>query len=557
MNEKKIHNNSEEKIKKLLTEIKKLREENEELKSRRKKYGIVWEEEKEPEKVVLECKEKIPILKDIKDKEILTDENKPFNILIEGDNYHALQVLNYTHKGKIDVIYIDPPYNTGKANEWKYNDRYVDENDTYRHSKWLNFMDKRLQLAKDLLNEDIGIIFISINDIELSQLKLLCNKFFGENNVEIMIWYKIPEEGAAGQGKMKITHRFRLDHEYILVCYKNKNKLKFNKPLRIKKVKNNYGNLDNDPRGDWVSCEICKSETKSNPLGKNYYSIKTSKGRIIKRQWHMSYEEFLELDKDKRIYWGSGKIIPRLKKFINEPRPITPSSIIMGISQTEANNELKELFGKKVFDNPKPLNLIKWILEMSSKKDSIILDYFAGSGTTGHAVIDLNKEDSGQRKFILCTNDENGICTEVCYPRLSKVIKGYNGNKGIKSNLKYFKTNFVDAGNIYKISDEKKIELTYKAGEMIAIREDAFEEVEKNEWWQIFKNKNKTVSVYFREDQSKLEKLFEKNKNTRAIVYLFSWGKNELKAQEYGYDNIEIKDIPQPIIEVYKEINSL
>lgn len=155
----------------LVKEIKKLK--------KRKKYGVVWEDK--PEKVAELCKEKLPVLLENKDKEVLEDIRKPVNILIEGDNYHALSVLNYTHKGAIDIIYIDPPYNTGNANEWKYNDKYVDGEDTYRHSKWLSFMEKRLRLSKNLLKRT-GIIFISIDDNEYSQLKLLCDELFGEKN---------------------------------------------------------------------------------------------------------------------------------------------------------------------------------------------------------------------------------------------------------------------------------------------------------------------------------------------------------------------------------------
>ena len=155
-----------------------IKKQQQELKN--KKYGLVWDSEREPEQVVLDCANHLPILKRIKSKEIKTDDSED-NILIEGDNYHALSVLNYTHKGKIDVIYIDPPYNTGKANEWKYNDKYIDKNDNYRHSKWLNFMEKRLNLAKELLAED-GVIFISIGNDEFAQLKLLCDKIFDEKN---------------------------------------------------------------------------------------------------------------------------------------------------------------------------------------------------------------------------------------------------------------------------------------------------------------------------------------------------------------------------------------
>ena len=142
----------EKENKELLAEIEKLKRQNKTLKSR-KKYGLVWEDEKEPEQIILDCQTKIPILKEVKNKKILTDKDKTQNILIEGDNYHSLSVLNYTHKKKIDVIYIDPPYNTG-AKDWKYNNNYVDINDLYRHSKWLSMMSKRLWLSKNLLKNN-------------------------------------------------------------------------------------------------------------------------------------------------------------------------------------------------------------------------------------------------------------------------------------------------------------------------------------------------------------------------------------------------------------------
>ena len=161
----------------LVKEIKKLK--------KRKKYGIVWDEEKTKEKFDKDSENKLPILKEVKSKEIQTDENSPTNILIEGDNYHSLSVLNYTHANLIDVIYIDPPYNTGR--EFRFNDRMVEFEDTYRHSKWLSFMKKRLMLAKRLLKKS-GVIFISIDDNEVAQLKLLCGEIFGEDNFNACIW---------------------------------------------------------------------------------------------------------------------------------------------------------------------------------------------------------------------------------------------------------------------------------------------------------------------------------------------------------------------------------
>jgi len=176
----------------------------------RKKYGLIWDEEKTKEQFEKESENALPVLKEVKGKEIKTDPSKPTNILIEGDNYHALSVLNYTHQGKIDVIYIDPPYNTGNK-DFKYNDDYVDKEDAYRHSKWLSFMGKRLRLAKNLLKDD-GVIFISIGEDEIAQLKLLCNEIFGEQNyITNFIWEKTQHFG-----RQKVN--FYSNADYIL-CY--------------------------------------------------------------------------------------------------------------------------------------------------------------------------------------------------------------------------------------------------------------------------------------------------------------------------------------------------
>jgi len=200
----------------LISKIKQLQKE----KKLKHKYGLVWDSEKEPEQVVELCKNNIPILKNIKSKDIKSD-NSQDNILIEGDNYHALQILNYTHKNKIDVIYIDPPYNTGnKENEdFSYNDKFIDKEDGYRHSKWLNFMCKRLELAKELLTDN-GIIFISIDDNEQANLKLLCDKIFGENNfITQFMWNKTATPPS-------LSKDIRKKYEYIL-CYQKSQCRKF------------------------------------------------------------------------------------------------------------------------------------------------------------------------------------------------------------------------------------------------------------------------------------------------------------------------------------------
>ena len=226
---------------------------------------------------------------------------------------------------------------------------------------------------------------------------------------------------------------------------------------------------------------------------------------------------------------------------------------------------VKEVLGEKIFAYPKSVEMIMRIVEMASVSDHItILDFFAGSGTTGHAVLKLNAEDGGSRKFIICTNNEdnNGsgkkIATDICYPRIKKAIKGYDDVAGIPSNLFYYQTDLVDIEQIHKVPDEAKIRITYQAGEMIAVREDALNEVEKNDWWQIFEGKGKLVAIYFKEDKAKLAELIVKleKKNLPTALYIFSWGKNEYKG-EYSSANIMVEDIPEPIIEVYKELNRI
>ncbi|MBK6484276.1 MAG: site-specific DNA-methyltransferase [Chitinophagaceae bacterium] len=245
----------------------------------KKKYGLVWDEERVPEKVVTDCQDKLPVLTEVKGKEITTDENEPTHILIEGDNYHALSVLNYTHKGKIDLIYIDPPYNTGN-NDFKYNDKFVDKNDTWRHSKWLTFMSKRLELAKELLTEK-GIIFISIDDNEQAQLKLLCNAIFGEENfITNIIW-----ESKTGASDAKTIDTIT---EYILVYVKSPGKTnysrnKFSYEVKRYRFTDEYEEIrgphytDNLDRGGLRYSDslnfpiVCQDGTTTNPNGRTEF----------------------------------------------------------------------------------------------------------------------------------------------------------------------------------------------------------------------------------------------------------------------------------------------
>ncbi len=347
-------------------------------------------------------------------------QENPVHYIIKGDNASILRKMHFRWEKSFDFVYIDPPYNTGKTQNRKYNDRFWDYYSREKHEKWLVFMRERFDALMPLLS-DRAVVFVSIDDRELPHLILLLRELFGEWNTEVMIWHKIPGEGHAGQGKMKRAKRFRIDHEYIVVAYKNKDILRFNKIRSPNPVRKHYGNPDNDPRGPWISAEICKSAKKSNPGGKNYYTIITPQGRKITRQWHVSRAEFERLDQEGRIWWGNGRIIPRLKKFLNEPRLITPSSVIGNISQTEGVQMLKSIDARADFKHPKPVRLIKYLLEMAAPDDAWILDFFAGTGSTGQAVLEMNVTEGKQFRSVLISNDEDGTLHQLLLPRLMQV----------------------------------------------------------------------------------------------------------------------------------------
>jgi len=540
-------------------EVEKLNAEIERLKKelkKRKKYGLVWEEK--PEELVEMCKEKLPVLKEVKNKEIITDKDKPVNLLIEGDNYHALSVLNYTHEKSIDVIYIDPPYNTGNK-DFIFNDHYVDRENAYRHSNWLSFMEKRLKLAKNLL-KNTGVIFISIDDNEVAQLKLLMDNpdLFGEDNLESIICWRRRTNQPNDKSKMiaKVA-------EFLLVYAKNSNILKekraFNTiPLGEMRA-NSYSNPDNDPRGPWSTTPWRASRGQ----GGTKYKIKTPTGRIYDEVWLGMKETFEKLSKDKRIIFpnnGNGK--PRKKVFLRERQQEGQSAINFWFGREYGDNlsasaELNDLFGgERVFDNPKPINLMKMILRIKTNKDSLILDFMAGTGTTGQAVLELNKEDGGNRQFILCTNNENNICTNVCYPRIKKVIEGYKNLKGEKvaglgGNLKYFKTDFVDA----EPTDRNKKKLTDQATEMLCIKEGTFEKVLGPENVKIFKNSDHYTAIIF--DQLAIPKFKEAIRGIKGkfSVYVFSLG-DETFDDEFKdiKQKVQLSPIPEAILRVYRRI---
>jgi len=568
---------------KLLAEIDRLKKEL----KKKKKYGLVWEDKSED--VVEMCKEKLPVLKEVKSKKIITNKDESINLLIEGDNYHALSVLSYTHAKKIDVIYIDPPYNRG-SNDFKYNDKFVDKEDGYRHSKWLGFMKARLTLAKKIL-KDTGVMFVSIDENEFAPLKILLDEIFGEINfVGNLIWKR--RGGIGSFAERNLTH----NHEYILV-YKNI-KGYLLKNIVGSKRKSEFNNSDERGLFRWIGLVGPSQQTKSRRPNLDYgvlYDAQNDKiiGFVDKNKKRAYFDneyskKIIEIWLNGEATWLIGKdglekfykrgIIKvfkkkdnynlQIKNYFYDPEGQINGTLLKSIlsdndvnigMNSEGTSQIKEILFPKDFSDmkPKPVSLLKFLIDRRSFKDSIILDFFAGTGTTGHAVLEMNKDDGGKRQFILCTNNENDIATDVCYPRVKNIIEGYKNPKGenvkgLGGNLKYFKTDFVD----YKEStDRNKIKLTKEAVEMLCVKEGTFESVLNNEDFKIFKNHDHYTGIIF--DQLAIEdfKKAVKGIKGKISVYIFSLGDDSFEDEfEDIKQKVKLSPIPEAILKVYRRI---
>ncbi len=351
------------------------------------------------------------------------------HLFIEGDNYPFLKKLAGDFAGKVNLIYIDPPYNTG--NDFTYNDDFAvrDSSGTSdRHSQWLSFMQRRLAAARPLLKQT-GCIFIAIDQSELYTLKLLCDQIFGEENfVNDFMWLH-------GKGKKDTWSRTLQQHT---LCYA-RDKSQLPAFREIQSTDWATKNADNDPRGNWFSGSISFTEKRSNPNHQNYYSITSPSGKIWTRQWQTDEVHMKELIADNRIFWGSTPKydkVPRVKIFNNEESEVIPRNIIEPEETTRAaQHHLDELLGHPgAFDNPKPVSLIKHLIQITRQpSDAIILDFFAGSGTTFEAVCVLNAQDGGQRRCILVQKKEPvqkatgsfKFISDICVERCEKVRKAF------------------------------------------------------------------------------------------------------------------------------------
>ncbi len=462
-----------------------------------KTYGLIWEDK--PEDAEKRLRDELPILKEVPKRAIISeDKEAPNHILIEGDNLEALTTLAYTHEGKIDVIYIDPPYNTGNK-DFVYNDSFVDKEDSYRHSKWLSFMSRRLKIAKKLLSEN-GVIFISIDDNELAQLKLLCDEIFDAKNfVSKFDWRK--KTGANDAKDIAV-----ITESVLLYCLNRQNcilnklwarddnsinqkRYRFKDDYFYKRGKFYYDTLD---RGGLQYSDSLNFGIKAPdggiifPNGRSVFKRdgwiwKWSKDKI---EWGLE-NEFLEFFKSPKSANSSYTIRYKVyQKVDNEDKPRKSSgraytNLIFEPINQQGNQELKELFENDcTFSNPKPIGLISYLIKTLNRNEMIILDFFAGSGTTLHATMQLNAEDGGHRQCILVTNNENNICEEVTFERNKRVINGYTTPKGekveglTKNNLRYYKTGFV--GRSRSIKNMRK--LVTLSTDMLCIKEDLYNE---------------------------------------------------------------------------------
>ena len=435
-----------------------------------KKYGLVFEEHREEINEVLDTH--TPVLTE--DADLFIDHGGQMNFLLEGDNLAALKLLEKTHRGKIKMIYIDPPYNTANK-DFAYDDTRVDLTDTFRHSKWLSFMRERLRIARNLLRDD-GILFISIDDNEQSDLKLLCDEIFKEENFFSQV---IIQSNKRGQTYKQIAKT----HEYLLIYtrspeaefneidktdddndlnlldkigtynvreLRNRNPKfgKHNRPNLFYPIYVNPSIVDKDgfcPISLAYTTDYCVEVYPFNSTGGEScwrWSTKLLSENINSNTQFSNVVARAKRDGTFNIYEKYRKTTYKAKSIWLETDVITEKGTV----------ELGELGLSERFPFPKPLFLLKKCLQIGTNSNDIILDFFAGSGTTGHAVMKLNAEDGGTRRFILCTNNENGICRDVTYERIRRVID----KEDYAASLKYYKIDYVPISDrmYYEYADE-------------------------------------------------------------------------------------------------------
>lgn len=552
-----------------------------------KTYGLVWEDK--PEAIEERLRDELPILTEVPERAIISeDKDAPNHILIEGDNLEALSTLAYTHAGKIDVIYIDPPYNTGN-NDFIYNDSFVDKEDSYRHSKWLSFMSRRLKIAKQLLS-DKGVIFISIDDNELANLKLLCdsNDLFGSQNfISKFDWRK--KTGANDAKDIAV-----ITESILLYC-----------KSRISTITNNIWSRDDnsinhkryrfkdeyyDERGMFYYDTLDRgglqySDSMNFGIEAPDEGIIFPNGRSTfvndgwiwkwgkdKVKWGIS-NGFLEFVKSNKSSGSAYTIKYKVYKNVDNEGNIRTKSgrayvnLITEPINQQGNTELKDIFdGNCSFSNPKPIDLIRYLQKIIKNNSYTILDFFAGSGTTLHATMQLNADDGGHRKCILITNNENNICENVTYERNKRVINGYTTPKGEEvaglknNNLRYYRTGFVSRSR----SVQNMRKLVTLATDMLCIKEDLYTEqdmfgelkTQKN-IFRYFDNGEKKMLIIYNEVsiEELANAIYDIDNENKIKIYVFSQSEDPWEgAFEEVSDKVELCALPYAIYNSYRRV---
>ena len=574
-------------------ELNDLRKENDRLKNalRNQEYGLVWLNV--PEAFDSLSENQVPILREIPEFN-LGGKDTITNLLIEGDNYHALTCLNFTHRQKVDLIYIDPPYNTG-SDGFRYKDKRVldkfpDGSDVpkdhpLRHSYWLSFMYKRLELAKNLL-KSTGAIMISINEEEFAQLKLLCDKVFGAKNYLTMFTIKVRHEERILKGdkdfhevvEYLLMYKASSDFKVIKKIYDNTSLEDYvyqikelNPNPEIVKMDNkevsifkpgDYEIIKADPNADNMkSINIRGSLKEGNSSGRFYMKhLEGLKNKgYLYRVPNMGNDKFghryfLTPAKESRV---NGDYFQGVPLDIQDTKEVPYPNYFDFVD--EFNNVGYE-GGVNFGGGKKPIAFLKHFINLAtSNKDAIIMDFFGGSGSTAHAVMSLNSEDGGNRRFILVTNNEElvknkkiEIMREICLPRIRNVVAE------LPNTVNFYTTKFIGTSNVQDIQDDGRLELAKSASDLLAIAEDTMRFVKVNKSYALYKNNNgtKITGVYFVEDLSDIEEFIGElsSLDAEGTAYIFSWDADINIEELQDLERITSKPIPEPILQAYKRI---
>lgn len=588
-----------------------------------KSFGLSWIDV--PEAFESLSEDRIPVLEEMPDKDIITNEQEPTHIFIEGDNFHALTCLNYTHRNKVDIIYIDPPYNTGSDGFTFKDKRFLEEypdgttiprNHPLRHSSWLSFMGKRLRLAYPLLKDD-GVIFISINEDEYANLKLLCDSIFLSENYVTTFTIKVRHEDRILKGDKPIHETTE-----FLLMYQKSSKFRIRKRIKDTSAPDEY---------QWKITELIDNPEVITLGGKEVKVFKPGEYRLEKVEpsfenlkeynirgtlktgnssgrFHMSYLEsrnnlFNYLYKVPGIgddglgyrYFRARKNARQANGFYYQGAPVNREDT----TEIPYPNyfDFEPIFnsvgteGGVPFDGgKKPVAFLQQFFKIAKgdKDDILVLDFFGGSGSTGHAIIDRNMKGSKSRAIIVQLPEatfeiKNGkkeakstsknafnagymSISDITYDRLKNVIKGYTDAKGVShdamgNNLVFYKTAFIGENQPSSATDKDKAVLASKAGCLLAMTEDTLFHVGEKPYYQFFTNKvGKYTAVYHQEDYSKLEEFIKEVKalDGDVAVYIFCWTDGSEFAEEFiGSPRVVVKPIPQPILDIYNSIINL